>query len=118
MTSQSTMASDDRPVWRTARIAGVVTFAWVVVWAAAIAVLGSDRRTYSTLVRASGNVVARLLLALVVMAATLHLVDGISRLVPAPDRDRWRAAAWFVTLAVGIPTAAVLLWPFVEGRVR
>jgi len=112
------MAPDDRPVWRIARIAGVVTFAWVVVWAAAIAVLGSDRRTYSTLVRASGNVVVRLLLALVVMAATLHLVDGVGRLLTKPDPERWRAAAWFATLAVGIPTTAVLLWPFVEGHVR
>lgn len=105
-----------RPVWRVGRIASLVTFGWVVVWAAAIAVLGFDRRTYSAIVRVSGNVGFRVVLSVVVVAATLHLVEGVGRLLPNRDPERWRAASWFGALAVGVPAAAVLLWPFIEGR--
>lgn len=108
--------ADERPVWRVGRIASVVTFVWVVTWATAIAVLGSDRRTFSTLVRLSGNVMSRVLLTAVVVAAVLHLVEGASRLLPNHDPERWRAAAWFLAMAAGIPSAVVLLWPFVDGR--
>jgi hypothetical protein len=108
--------ADERPVWRVGRIASVVTLAWVVTWATAIAVLGSDRRAFNTLVRLSGNVVVRVLLAMVVVASVLHLVEGAGRLLPNHDPERWRAAAWFAATAAGIPSAVVLLWPFVDGH--
>jgi succinate dehydrogenase/fumarate reductase cytochrome b subunit len=111
------MKEHDRPAWRLGRISGVVTLAWVMVWASAIAVLGTDRRAFSTLVRLSGNVAARAVLAVVVFAALLHTVDGLGRCLPNAKPERWRAAAWFVGCALGIPAAAVLLWPFVESRV-
>jgi succinate dehydrogenase hydrophobic anchor subunit len=110
------MSDDDRPVWRPGRIGGLITSAYVVVWAVAIAVLGSDRRAYSTLVRSSGNVVARVFFSAVVFASVLHAVDGLGRLRPESDPVRWRALAWFAACALGLPATAVLLWPFVEGR--
>lgn len=106
---------DERSPWRLGRIAGVVTFAWVLVWGAAIAVLGFDRRSYSTLVRGSGNIVVRLVLGVLIFAAVLHAVDGIARLLHT-DPERSRAAAWFLTVAIAFPCLAVLVWPFVEGR--
>ena len=42
------MSDDDRPVWRPGRISGYVVLGYVFVWATAIAILGSDRRAYST----------------------------------------------------------------------
>lgn len=110
------MSDVDRPVWRLGRISGVITLAWVFVWATAIAILGSDRRAYSTLVRLSGNIVARVFFGVVVFASVLHAVDGIGRLRPKADPERWRAAAWFVACGVGIPSMIVLVWPFFEGR--
>ncbi|HMK10155.1 MAG TPA: hypothetical protein VK461_01100, partial [Acidimicrobiales bacterium] len=71
------MIDEGRPTWRLGRICGVVTLGWVVAWAVALAVLGSDRRAYSTLVRVSGNVASRVLLTVVVFASLLHLVDGV-----------------------------------------
>jgi hypothetical protein len=95
----------------------LVVLAGVMAWAAAVAVLGTDRPGYNGLVRLSGNVVVRVLLSVVVVAAALHLVDGVGRAVHTERPDRWRAAAWFVALATGIPASAVLLWPFLEGRI-
>lgn len=106
---------DERPPWRVGRIAGLVTFVWVLVWGGAIAVLGFDRRSYSTLVRGSGNIVVRVLLGVVVFAAVLHAVDGIGRLLHA-DHERTRAVAWFFAIAIGVPSLAMLVWPFIEGR--
>jgi len=111
------MSEHDRPAWPLGRFAGLVTLSGVLVWAFAIAVLGTDRRAYSDMVGWSGNVVSRVLLSVVVFAAVLHLVDGIGRCFPSSRPERWRAAAWFAALAVGVPAAAVLVWPFVEGRV-
>ncbi len=107
---------DDPPVWWPGRIGGLATLAYVAVWAVALAVLGSDRRAYSTLVRLSGNVVARLFFSVVVFASVLHAVDGLARLRPQADLVRWRALAWFSACALGLPAAVVLLWPFFEGR--
>ena len=111
------MSDDDRPVWRPGRISGYVILAYVFVWATAIAILGSDRRTYSTVVRWSGNVVARVAFGVVIFASILHAVDGIGRLLPNSNPERWRALAWFLACALGIPATAVLLWPFIEGRI-
>jgi hypothetical protein len=111
------MSEHDRPAWRLGRISGVITLGWVMVWALAIAVLGTDRRAFSTLVRLSGNIGARLVLSLVVFAALLHTVDGLGRCFPNQPHERWRAAAWFVAIALGLPATAVLVWPFVESRV-
>jgi hypothetical protein len=111
------MSEQDRSAWPLGRIAGLVTLGGVMAWAFALAVLGTDRRAYGDIVRWSGNVVGRLMLSLVVFAAALHLVDGIARCLGTGRPDRWRAAAWFVALALGVPATAVLVWPFVEGRV-
>lgn len=111
------MSERERPAWLIGRISGLVTLAWVMAWALAIAVLGTDRRAFNTLVRLSGNVAMRVILAVVVFAALLHTVDGLGRCLPNGKPERWRAAAWFVAIALGIPAAAVLVWPFLESRV-
>jgi succinate dehydrogenase/fumarate reductase cytochrome b subunit len=110
------MSDHDRPVWRPGRISGFIVLAYVFVWATAIAILGSDRRAYSTVVRLSGNVVARVAFGIVIFASILHAIEGIGRLFPNSNPERWRALAWFLACALGIPAAAVLLWPFFEGR--
>lgn len=110
------MTRQDRPAWRIGRISGLITLGWVVAWAGAVAVLGSDRRAYSTLVRLSGNVFSRLLLSVVLFAAILHTVDGLGRCFSTAQPERWRAAAWFMACALGLPAAVVLLRPFIEGR--
>ena len=66
--------------------------------------------------RLSGNVGARVAFSVVIFASLLHAVDGIGRLLPNSDPERWRALAWFVACALGLPAAAVILWPFFEGR--
>jgi succinate dehydrogenase hydrophobic anchor subunit len=111
------MNGRDRPVWWIGRVSGVVTLGGVLAWATAIAVLGTDRRAYSTFVRLSGNVASRIVLSLVVFAALLHVVDGLGRCFPSTDPVRWRAASWFVACALGLPAAAALLRPFIEGRI-
>ena len=110
------MSDEDRPAWRPGRISGVITLGYVLVWAAAIAILGSDRRAYSTLVRLSGNLVARVAFSVVIFASILHAVDGIGRLRSKAEPERWHALAWFLACGLGVPAAAVLLWPFFEGR--
>jgi hypothetical protein len=111
------MTDHDRTVWPLGRVAGLVTFGGVAAWAAAVAVLGTDRPGFNSLVRLSGNVVFRVAASVVVAAALLHLVDGLGRCLATERPDRWRAAAWFFALALGLPAAAMLLWPFVEGRI-
>jgi succinate dehydrogenase/fumarate reductase cytochrome b subunit len=116
------MSEREPAATRIGRISGLVVFGWTIVWAAAIAVLGTDRRAFASLVRASGNVVVRVVLCAVVVAAAAHTVDGLRRVAERfrpdhpPAAERWRAATWFVAFALGVPAAAVLLWPFVEGR--
>lgn len=109
--------NDRDNVWSVGRWAGLVTLAGVMAWAFGLAILGTDRQAFSTVARWSGSVASRVVLSLVVFAAALHLVDGIGRLLRSAQPERWRAAAWFVAFATGLPAASVLLWPFVEGRV-
>ena len=111
------MSERERPVWWLGRLSGLLTLGGVMAWAAAIAVLGTDRRAYNTFVRLSGNVVSRLLISIVIFAAILHTVDGLGRCFANSKPERWRAAAWFAAFALGLPAAAVLLRPFIEGRV-
>jgi hypothetical protein len=110
------MSDDEAQPWLVGRISGLIALGWVAIWAAAIGVLGTDRKGYNAIVRVSGNVGFRLLFVAVVFAASLHAIDGLGRCLGSPRPELWRTAAWFVACALGVPAAAIVLWPFIDGR--
>lgn len=66
------------------------------------------------------GVVGRAALAVVVVGVLFHALDGLRRLAgrtAAQDR-RLAAAAAFLTWALGLPIALVVLWPAVQELVR
>lgn len=108
------MSADGLTGGRAGRLAGLITLTGVVLWGAALAVLGTDRRRFNDLVDWTDAAAVRVVLGVVVGAATLHLIDGLGRMRSPGGSERWRALAWFGAFAAGIPATAVLVWPAVE----
>ncbi|HEY5154060.1 MAG TPA: hypothetical protein VIJ47_04950 [Acidimicrobiales bacterium] len=98
-------------------MAGVVVLAYVVVEAVALLSI-NDRNQFNRWGAAMGSIGARLVLAAVLLAALFHTLDGMRRLVlelgPGIERhdDQLRTAVVFLTWALAVPAAAVLVWPW------
>ncbi len=105
---------------RWGAVSALVTFAFVLAVAGSLIVLGRDRSAFNRLADLAGNVVVRVVLVGVVVAAIHHTFDGlrvaVTDLVPAWQRhDRgWRLVTWFALGALGVPAAVVILWPVVS----
>lgn len=107
--------SDRRVRWGA--VAGSVLLAYVVVEAVALLSI-DDRNRFNRWGAAMGSLGARLVLAGVVLAVLFHSLDGLRRLVveAAPGLvrhdDRLRLGVVFVTWALAVPAAVVMVWPW------
>lgn len=112
-------------------IAGVVLYAYVVVAVLQLVVLERDRSSYDSLHRSFHQLPYRALIAVAAVAGIFHALDGLRRtiddLLPRDrsdlPRDRnddghLRTVVAFLTFAIGVPAAAVILWPSLTGRLR
>jgi succinate dehydrogenase/fumarate reductase cytochrome b subunit len=104
-------------------LTGLVVFVYALFLAAEIIVAGSDHRLYNRLHEIQGNVFARVALGVVVLCALFHGLNGLRLLVadrPAAIRHdaALRSVVAFATFALGIPAAAVILWPSVSEVLR
>lgn len=117
-------APSARRTIRWGALAGTVTFLYVVFFAIEIAVAGLSPRVYNRLHQIQGNAFSRLVLALVVLAAIFHGLNGLRVTVcdMAPKLNAheqgMRFAVQFLTFAVGIPAAFVVLWPSISELIR
>lgn len=105
---------------RLAAIAGVVVFLYALWWAGSLAVAAFSPASFNGLQRGYRSIGVRAALAVVALAAVHHLTHGIARLVsaeaPGTERAaRARTAATFLTGALGLPVALVVLWPAVSS---
>jgi succinate dehydrogenase/fumarate reductase cytochrome b subunit len=102
---------------RWGAVSALVTFAFVLALSVALTVLGRDRAAFDRLADLAGSAGVRLVLVGVVVAAVHHTLDGLrvalTDLVPswrAHDRG-FRLLTRFSIGALGLPAAAVILWP-------
>lgn len=108
---------------RWGAVAGLVLFAYAA-WAAVDLVLaGVARSAFNRLHELYASFLGRTVIAVVVVAALFHLLDGLRRLAEEA-RPAWarrdpalRTAVAFATAALGVPAVAVVLWPTVQGWV-
>ena len=118
-----TSTTHDRPdgVRRQVRwgaLAGTLVFVYTAFLAVQIAAVGFDNnRLYTRLHQLEGNVVSRAVLAVVLVAALFHGLNGLrvtlvgmSARLARHDRGL-HTAVQFLTFAVGVPGAFVILWP-------
>jgi succinate dehydrogenase/fumarate reductase cytochrome b subunit len=104
-----------------AATAGVLTLVYVVWYAVDLIVLGIDPALFNRVHRVSGGFVGRTAFAVIGLAVLFHATDGLGRAVidlwPSLARHRvaMRAAGRFVTMAVGFPGVALVLWPAVRA---
>ncbi len=103
---------------RWGAISGIVVFVYVLVLAGAMTQI-NDRNRFNRWGAAMGSIGARVVLAVVVAAALFHALDGLRRLlhdaVPSlVARDaQMRAGVLFLTWALALPAAAVIVWPWI-----
>jgi succinate dehydrogenase/fumarate reductase cytochrome b subunit len=112
-----------RPRNRAGVLCGVVVFVYALFLAVEVIVAGFDHRLYNRLHQVQGNVFARAVLAVVVGCALFHGLNGLRLMVadlPALTRMQptLRALVAFATFALGIPAAAVILWPSISELFR
>jgi succinate dehydrogenase/fumarate reductase cytochrome b subunit len=99
------------------RVASALTLVWVVWYAVDLIVLGMDPSLFNRVHRLLGGFGPRAAFAVLAGAVAFHATDGLRRasvdLVPA--LRRWdgalAAGARFVTMAVWVPGALVIMWP-------
>ena len=102
---------------RWGAVTGSVVLAYVVVEAVALLSI-DDRNRFNRWGAAMGSIGARLVLSAVILAAVFHTLDGLRRLVvgsaPVAGRhdDQLRVGVVFLTWALAVPAAAVVIWPW------
>ncbi len=105
-------------------IAGLVVYAYVVVAVLQLVLLERDRPRFDSLHRSFHQWPYRVAIAVAALAGIFHTLDGLCRVLEdlRPQeraRDtRIRTAVAFLTFALGVPAAAVILWPWFTGRLR
>ena len=108
---------------RWGAVAGVVVFLYVVVLSVLLVGIG-DRNRFNRWSDLMHSIGARLLLCVVVLAALFHTFDGLRRLVVevAPTTARheigMRAVVLFLTWALAIPAAVMIVGPWVSETFR
>lgn len=116
---------------------GVVLFAYTVWWSGSLALATASRATFNATHRGYAGVAGRLVIAVVMVAGIFHTVVGLAGLLDSDsDSDSgadadpaagargavprriagWlRAGAPFLTGALGLPAALIVLWPAIRG---
>jgi succinate dehydrogenase/fumarate reductase cytochrome b subunit len=91
----------------------------VYVVVEAIALLSiNDRNQFNRWGAGMGSIGARLVLSAVILAAVFHTLDGLRRLavgmaaVAGRHDDQLRIGVVFLTWALAVPAAAVVIWPW------
>jgi succinate dehydrogenase/fumarate reductase cytochrome b subunit len=108
---------------RAGILTGLVLFAYAVFLAVEVVVAGFDHRLYNRFHEVQGNTFARAILAVVVLCAIYHGLNGLRMVaIDLPLLSRHdlalRNLVVFATFALGIPAAAVILWPSISELVR
>jgi succinate dehydrogenase hydrophobic anchor subunit len=95
----------------------MVVLVYVIVEALALLSI-DDRNRFNRWGGAMGNIGARVVVSLVLLAALFHTLDGLRRLVtsavPGAGRHdgRLRSGVLFLTWALAVPTAVVVIGPW------
>ena len=108
------------PVRRRVRwgaVAGTIVLLYVLVLCVALIGIG-DRNRFNDWSAVMGSIGARLVICGVILAALFHTFDGLRRLVvevaPSAGRHdlRLRTAVLFLTWALAIPAAVIVVGPW------
>ena len=105
--------------WRA--VAGVLTLAYVVWYAVDLTTLAIDPFLFNRVHAVADSLLSRSVFAGLFLAVLVHATDGLQRAVvdlwPAWGRHAvgLRAAGGFVTMAVWVPGALVILWPSIRS---
>ncbi len=103
------------------RISGVLVFLFLLLHIVDVSLINIDPHLYDEVHELYGNVVLRVFEVGLLFALVFHALNGLRIVVvdffPGAVRRERRllAAVVFLTLAVGIPCAYVILLPFIEG---
>ena len=102
---------------RWGAVAGSIVLVYVVVEAIALLSI-NDRNQFNRWGAGMGSLGARLVVSVVILAALFHTLDGLRRLLvgilPTAGRhdDQLRIGVVFLTWALAVPAAAVVIWPW------
>ncbi len=105
---------------RLAPVAGLVLFVYALWWSGSLVAVVSHE-TFNAWQRAYTALAGRLMIGVVMVAALHHTFDGALRIVAGESEagavwaERLRPTAAFLTLALGLPAALVVVWPAVRG---
>jgi succinate dehydrogenase/fumarate reductase cytochrome b subunit len=109
-----------RPGARWRAVAGSLTLAYVVWYAVDLTTLAVDPFLFNRVHAVADNLVTRLVLAVLFGGVLVHATDGLQRAV-VDLWPRWerhavglRAAGGFVTMAVWVPAALIIVWPSIR----
>lgn len=103
------------------RVTGVLVFAFLLLHIVDVSLVRWPA-LYDDVHRLYGNVLLRLFEVGLLFALLFHAFNGLRIIAvdffPAAiaSQRRLLAAATVLTLALGLPGAVVIMWPFVEGR--
>lgn len=106
---------------RWAAVGGVLTLAYLIWYVGDLVLLSRNPRAYVTLHQVYGSLFMRLVFAGVFLGLVFHALNGLrSTLIDfAPRLARrdvvLRAAVRFLTFAVWVPGAFVLVWPAIRS---
>jgi succinate dehydrogenase / fumarate reductase cytochrome b subunit len=103
------------------RVSGILVFAFLLLHVVDVSLVRWPS-LYDDVHRLYGNVVLRLFEVGLLFALLFHSLNGL-RIVAVDffpgavaNQRRLLAAAVAVTVAAGVPSAVVILWPFLSGR--
>jgi succinate dehydrogenase/fumarate reductase cytochrome b subunit len=105
-------------MWRA--VAGSLTLAYVIWYAVDLTTLAVDPFLFNRVHAVADSLLTRLVFAVLFLGVLVHATDGLHRAVidlwPRWDRHAigLRAAGGFVTMAVWVPAALVIVWPSVR----
>lgn len=105
---------------RLSVVAAYSALAFVVWYVVDLAVMRADPTRFIDVHRVMGHLVVRLLIVAVWFGLLVHGLDGLRVTIrdAVPDRARLMprldAAVQFLTCAVGIPVALVIVWPAIR----
>ena len=106
---------------RWGAVGGLAALAYVAAVVGDALLLAADGQAYTDLHRWLDGLGPRLVLALVLLGALVHLLDGARRLVVAAvapvAAERLRLGVVFLTGALGVPLVVAVLWPALDGVV-
>ena len=106
---------------RAAHVAGLASFAYVVWYVGSLVLLGLNPSAYNRFNQFYASVGARAVLAAVLGALIFHLLDGLrataQQFLPrfAGHELVLRSAVGFLTFALWIPGALIVMWPAIRS---